>query len=363
MKEEFYHRYLVKNNLIEPVVELFISNGHRYNLVDSAIIEFFEYIRIENISQLIIHIVENFGDVLTRVTYVQTFLGLRKAYEHIHRGPRASFLSSPVCGQQPTLDMLPLHNHQTPVAVGSVASGLANSVSVSSGTGSTIAFSGIRSLSSVSSVVHSSTRESRGGLDAEEEQWFEQEEEEDEEEEEEDDEGGDSVGVNAAGEDANLAFSNADNSLSAFFERISAKQNSVSVASSVSKLSSLSSRSDEDEEDVELLNNALSSVSKVAPRKGLSKRLSTSGSNGKPSLLRQATPIAIRIKSTTQQLAAAAASKCIAFDEEEDDESEDPDDELSFEDDDEAPLHGLKQESRGNCLWNYSYTNIFSLQR
>jgi len=37
--------HFVKNNLLKPIVDAFLSNGDRYNLLNSAILELFEYIR------------------------------------------------------------------------------------------------------------------------------------------------------------------------------------------------------------------------------------------------------------------------------------------------------------------------------
>uniref|UniRef100_A0A0X3NQB8 Serine/threonine-protein phosphatase 4 regulatory subunit 3 n=3 Tax=Schistocephalus solidus TaxID=70667 RepID=A0A0X3NQB8_SCHSO len=106
LKEEFYNRYLVKNNLFKPVVELFISNGHRYNMIDSAIIELFDYIRAENINLLITHVVEKHWDSLKGVTYVQTFTGLKELYDTLHRPNRTD--SPLVFGQQGSINVFPL---------------------------------------------------------------------------------------------------------------------------------------------------------------------------------------------------------------------------------------------------------------
>ncbi|KAL5996365.1 hypothetical protein ACLOJK_026442 [Asimina triloba] len=45
LQDELLHRHIVKNNLLKPIVEVFISNGNRYNLLNSAVLELFEYIR------------------------------------------------------------------------------------------------------------------------------------------------------------------------------------------------------------------------------------------------------------------------------------------------------------------------------
>ena len=80
-QDEFYLRYLVKNSLFKPIVELLISNGSRYNLLNSALLELFEFIRTENIKTLIVHLVEKFRATFEGITYVQTFKGLILKYE------------------------------------------------------------------------------------------------------------------------------------------------------------------------------------------------------------------------------------------------------------------------------------------
>jgi len=45
LKDDLYNRYIIKGNLFGPVVETFKRNNGRYNLLDSAIIEMFEFIK------------------------------------------------------------------------------------------------------------------------------------------------------------------------------------------------------------------------------------------------------------------------------------------------------------------------------
>ena len=49
LKDEFYNRYIMRNFLFEPVIKAFLNNGSRYNLMNSAIIEMFEYVRVVSI--------------------------------------------------------------------------------------------------------------------------------------------------------------------------------------------------------------------------------------------------------------------------------------------------------------------------
>ncbi|KAG9259881.1 serine/threonine-protein phosphatase 4 regulatory subunit 3 isoform X2 [Astyanax mexicanus] len=81
LKDEYYNRYIIKGNLFEPVINALLDNGTRYNLLNSAIIELFEFIKVEDIKSLIAHIVDNFYKALESIEYVQTFKGLKGRYE------------------------------------------------------------------------------------------------------------------------------------------------------------------------------------------------------------------------------------------------------------------------------------------
>ncbi|XP_018322468.1 serine/threonine-protein phosphatase 4 regulatory subunit 3 [Agrilus planipennis] len=81
LKDEFYNRYIIKGNLFAPVVEAFVRNNGRYNLLDSAIIELFEFIKLEDIKTLCSHVVENYGKSLDTICYVQTFKALKLRYD------------------------------------------------------------------------------------------------------------------------------------------------------------------------------------------------------------------------------------------------------------------------------------------
>lgn len=45
LKDEQYNLIIVRNNLFAPVVDAFKANKRRYNLLNSAMIELFEFIR------------------------------------------------------------------------------------------------------------------------------------------------------------------------------------------------------------------------------------------------------------------------------------------------------------------------------
>lgn len=79
--DEFYNRYIVKSNLLSPVVDAFLRNNGRYNLLDSAILELFEFIKMEDIKSLCVYVVDTFGKALDKIEYVQTFKCLRLRYD------------------------------------------------------------------------------------------------------------------------------------------------------------------------------------------------------------------------------------------------------------------------------------------
>lgn len=82
LKDEFYNRYIIKGNLFAPVVDALVRNNGRYNLLDSAIIDMFEFIKLEDIKTLCSHVVENYGKRLDSIDYVQTFKALKLRYDH-----------------------------------------------------------------------------------------------------------------------------------------------------------------------------------------------------------------------------------------------------------------------------------------
>ena len=57
-------RYLIKNNVFEPVMAAFFDNGDRYNLFNSSVLDMFNYIRKEGMHGLMEHLVQNFGQRL-----------------------------------------------------------------------------------------------------------------------------------------------------------------------------------------------------------------------------------------------------------------------------------------------------------
>ncbi|KAF8935949.1 Platinum sensitivity protein [Haplosporangium gracile] len=84
LNDDFYHRYLIKHNVVQHIMDMLLATGNKNNLVNSACIEFFDFIRSENIKSLINHIVPLYRDQIKDIEYVATFKGLLRRYEQQH---------------------------------------------------------------------------------------------------------------------------------------------------------------------------------------------------------------------------------------------------------------------------------------
>ena len=59
LKDEFYNRKFVKEGLLEPIIKAFLDNGTKYNLLNSAVLEFFHFIWKQNMKGLLAAIVNS----------------------------------------------------------------------------------------------------------------------------------------------------------------------------------------------------------------------------------------------------------------------------------------------------------------
>lgn len=44
-QDDFVQNHVVKNNMLKPIIDVFIANGNRYNLLNSAVLDLLEHIR------------------------------------------------------------------------------------------------------------------------------------------------------------------------------------------------------------------------------------------------------------------------------------------------------------------------------
>ncbi|XP_039264445.1 serine/threonine-protein phosphatase 4 regulatory subunit 3-like [Styela clava] len=103
MSDELYNKYIVKGDLLQPVVDVLFLSGKRYNLLNSAILEMFEYIRTEDMKLLITYIAEKHLQSLEKIDYVQTFNGIKQRYEQ--QKDRANRLGEPMDSLDTSLEI------------------------------------------------------------------------------------------------------------------------------------------------------------------------------------------------------------------------------------------------------------------
>ena len=64
---------MMQEHLFEPILNIVVETMPRDNLLNSACLEFFDFIKREGINTLISHLVENYREKLKTITYVDTF--------------------------------------------------------------------------------------------------------------------------------------------------------------------------------------------------------------------------------------------------------------------------------------------------
>ncbi|GJN05327.1 hypothetical protein PR202_ga22947 [Eleusine coracana subsp. coracana] len=80
--DEHLTRHVVKFNLLKPIIDAFVENGDRYNMLHSGVLELLEYIRKENLKSLIISMfVESFWDLLAKFEHFGSIQAFKLKYQ------------------------------------------------------------------------------------------------------------------------------------------------------------------------------------------------------------------------------------------------------------------------------------------
>ncbi|XP_061992870.1 uncharacterized protein LOC133710750 isoform X1 [Rosa rugosa] len=79
--DEHLINHIVRNNLLKPIIDAFVGNGNRYNLLNSAVLELFEYIRKENLKSLVKYLVDSFWIQLVKFEYLSSVHSLKVKHE------------------------------------------------------------------------------------------------------------------------------------------------------------------------------------------------------------------------------------------------------------------------------------------
>ncbi|TKA61658.1 hypothetical protein B0A55_13407, partial [Friedmanniomyces simplex] len=86
LHDEFHNRQLIQHRLFEPILNVVYETMPRDNLLNSACLELFEFIKREGIKQLIVHLAEQYRERLMGITYVNTFQQIVNKYEQMQAG-------------------------------------------------------------------------------------------------------------------------------------------------------------------------------------------------------------------------------------------------------------------------------------
>ncbi|KAL6850296.1 hypothetical protein ACP4OV_020923 [Aristida adscensionis] len=79
--DEHLIRHVVKFNLLKPIIDAFVENGNRYNMLHSGVLELLEYIRKENLKYLVIYVVESFWDILEKFEHFGSIQAFKLKYQ------------------------------------------------------------------------------------------------------------------------------------------------------------------------------------------------------------------------------------------------------------------------------------------
>ncbi|GAA5898668.1 hypothetical protein JCM5296_005955 [Sporobolomyces johnsonii] len=86
--DDFYNRFLIKHDLLRAIVETAEDEKDKDNLLGSACLEFFEYLRTSNAKALINHLMDRAGDQIRRLAHqLKTFEALIARWEMNNEPP------------------------------------------------------------------------------------------------------------------------------------------------------------------------------------------------------------------------------------------------------------------------------------
>lgn len=95
LKDAVLNKVILKENLIDRVVKLFLANANKYNLINSACLELFVQLKKDGHPAMISHFVQQYYDQLSHITYTDLFTQFKLAadenkYQSEGGGPNAA---------------------------------------------------------------------------------------------------------------------------------------------------------------------------------------------------------------------------------------------------------------------------------
>ena len=83
LQDEFYYNQITQNQIFGLILDIVYETLPRDNLLNSACLELFEFVKRETIKPILRHVVENYRHRLENITYVDLFEQLIQAYERM----------------------------------------------------------------------------------------------------------------------------------------------------------------------------------------------------------------------------------------------------------------------------------------
>lgn len=84
LHDETHNRQIIQHQVFDPILKILFDTMPRDNLLNSACLELFEFIKRENIKMIVQHLVETYREKLQGITYVDTFQNIILRYEQMH---------------------------------------------------------------------------------------------------------------------------------------------------------------------------------------------------------------------------------------------------------------------------------------
>ncbi|RMD44753.1 hypothetical protein DV735_g292, partial [Chaetothyriales sp. CBS 134920] len=83
LQDPFYAQQVISSRSLEPIIDIVLETMPRDNLLNSACLEMFEFIRKESIKPMILHLGEHYRHKLQHITYVDTFTTLLLRFDQL----------------------------------------------------------------------------------------------------------------------------------------------------------------------------------------------------------------------------------------------------------------------------------------
>ncbi|KAH9511347.1 SMEK 2, suppressor of mek1 (Dictyostelium) [Dermatophagoides farinae] len=93
LKDEAYNRHIETYNLFQPIVDAFLSNRGRYNLLYSAVVDLFEFIDQNEIQTLLTYTIKHFWKNKLERINVRTFKSMKRRFDQQQQQHRSANLS------------------------------------------------------------------------------------------------------------------------------------------------------------------------------------------------------------------------------------------------------------------------------